>query len=253
VSGIRREEMIGGQRLILGDCLEVLPTLAAGSVDAVITDPPYCSGGFLEAQKNTPAQGISSAAVQHEGFEWFAADNMTTCGLQFLLRTVLVHARRFLTENRSAFVCCDWRMVPNLAPCLESSGLRYRNMIVWDKGAPGLGCGFRPCHEIILEFTNGMTEYQAKDCSNLISHRRVPAGQKEHGAQKPVGLMAELVRASCPMGGLVVDPFLGSGTTLVACEQLDRRGIGIELDERYFDAACRRVEAAAKQPPLLRA
>lgn len=98
-----------------------------------------------------------------------------------------------------------------------------------------------------------MTEYQAKDCSNLISHRRVPAGQKEHGAQKPVGLMAELVRASCPMGGLVVDPFLGSGTTLVACEQLDRRGIGIELDERYFDAACRRVEAAAKQPPLLRA
>ena len=82
--------------LYQGDCLEVIRDLPDGCVDAVVTDPPYCSGGYLEAQKNTPAQGLRGATVTAEGFHWFAGDNMSTGGLVWLLRGLMVEARRLL-------------------------------------------------------------------------------------------------------------------------------------------------------------
>lgn len=231
----------GGITIYHGDCLQVLPFIEAASADAVITDPPYCSGGSLESQKNTSAQGLRSATVQAEGFEWFSADNMSTAGLVFLVRASLVSARRFLKPNRSAFVFTDWRMVPNIAPALESSGLRYRNMIVWDKGHAGLGCGFKPAHEVLLEFSNGATEYQAKTGQNVIRASRVPASSRKHNAEKPVDLIREVIKVAVPAGGIVVDPFMGSGSVLAACVSMGCRYVGCELEERYCEAAVDRV------------
>jgi DNA modification methylase len=224
-----------------GEALAVLRELSAASVDAVITDPPYCSGGSLEAQKNTKAQGLRSATVQAEDFEWFAADNMSTAGLVWLIRAALVEARRFLMPNRAALVFTDWRMVPHLAPALESSGLRYRNMIIWDKGSPGLGVGFKPAYEVVLEYANGATEYQVKNGQNVIRNARVSPLARDHDAQKPVELIHELIRVVSPPDGLIVDPFMGSGTTLRAAMDLGRRAIGIELEERYCEIAARRL------------
>ena len=137
-----------GITLYHGDCVEIMRAMKGVSIDAVITDPPYCSGGALEAQKNSGVQGHRAARLKSGEVEWFAADNMTTGGLIWLVRSVLVESRRVMKPNRSAFVFTDWRMVPHLAPALESSGLRYRNMIVWDKMSAGLGMGFKPAHEI---------------------------------------------------------------------------------------------------------
>jgi DNA modification methylase len=223
-----------------GDALAVMDTLSTGSVDLILTDPPYSSGGSFEAQKNTKAQGLRSATVQSDDFEWFAADNMTTGGLVWLLRAVLIRARRVLHPNRAALVFTDWRMVPHVAPALESSGLRYRNMLVWDKRSPGLGIGFKPAHEIILEYANGTTEYQALDGQNVLRIPRVHASDKDHNAQKPVPLLSELIRVCTPGGGLVVDPFMGSGSTLYAAKRSSRRAIGIEIEERYCEIAARR-------------
>jgi site-specific DNA-methyltransferase (adenine-specific) len=224
-----------------GDCLQVLRHIETGSADAVITDPPYCSGGSLESQKNTSAQGLRTATVQAEGFEWFSSDNMSTAGLVFLVRAALVSARRFLKPNRSAFIFTDWRMVPNIAPALESSGLRYRNMIVWDKGHAGLGCGFKPAHEILLEFANGSTEYQSKTGQNVIRAARVHASNRKHNAEKPVGVISEVISVAVPEGGLVVDPFMGSGSVLEACAKSGCQYIGCELEERYCEIAANRL------------
>lgn len=234
-----------------GDCLELLPTLPSGSVDAVITDPPYCSGGYLEATKNTGSQGLRSATVQADDFRWFSNDNMSTGGLIWLLRQMMVEACRLLKPNRSAFVFTDWRMVPHLAPALESSGLRYRNMIIWDKGNGGLGCGFKPAYEVILEFTNGVTEYQTKDGQNLIRIPRVSSAKREHKTQKPVELLEKLIRVACPLDGVVVDPFMGSASTGVAALQTGRKFIGFEKDSGYFAIAQRRIAEAQAQPALL--
>ena len=237
-------------RLIQGDCLQVLPTLEAGSVDAVITDPPYCSGGYLEAQKNTRAQGLRTATVQAEGFGWFPNDNMTTSGLVWLLRSVALQSLRLLKPNRSLFIFTDWRMVPHLAPALESSGMRYRSMIIWDKGNAGLGSGFKPAYEVILEFTNGVTEYQRKDGQNLIRVPRLSSAQRQHGAQKPVELIERLIAVAVPESGIVLDGFMGSGTTGVACLNTGRRFIGIEKDAAYFAIAEQRLAQAAQQTRL---
>ena len=95
-----------------GDCVEIMGAMDGVSVDAVITDPPYCSGGALEAQKNSGGQGHRSERLASGEVEWFAADNMTTGGLVWLVRAVLLESRRVMKANRSAFVFTDWRMVP---------------------------------------------------------------------------------------------------------------------------------------------
>lgn len=225
-----------------GDCLQLLHHVETASADAVITDPPYCSGGSLESQKNVKGQGCRTQTMNKDDWEWFSADNMSTAGLVFLVRASLVAARRFLKPNRSAFVFTDWRMVPNIAPALESSGLRYRNMIVWDKGHAGLGCGFKPAHEILMEFTNGATEYQNKTGQNVIRTARVHASERKHNAEKPVKLLGEVIATAVPEGGLVVDPFMGSGSVLAACLDTGCRYFGCELEERYCEEAVRRVE-----------
>jgi site-specific DNA-methyltransferase (adenine-specific) len=179
----------GQVTLYHGDALEVLAALPDASLDCILTDPPYCSGASLEAQKNTPAQGLRSATVQAAGFRWFAADNMSTAGLMALLRSLLIEGRRVLRPDRSAFVFTDWRMVPIMAPALEASGLRYRNLLVWDKGSPGLGNGFKPAHELVMEFTNGSTEYRASmGRTSSAPPRRVR--RERARAQKPVTLLA---------------------------------------------------------------
>ena len=227
-----------------------MKTLPAGSVDAVITDPPYCSGGYLEAQKNTKAQGLRGATVAADDFEWFSADNMSTSGLVFLLRNMMVECRRVLKPNRSVLMFTDWRMVPPLAPALESSGLRYRNMIIWDKGNAGLGVGFKPAYEVILEFTNGSTEYKELNGQNLIRVPRVHASEKEHGAQKPIDLLSKLINVTTSEGSTVLDPFMGSGTTGVACMKFNREFIGCELDPKYYSIAEKRIKSASLQPGL---
>jgi len=226
-----------------GDCVEIMRAMEGVSMDAVITDPPYCSGGSLEAQKNSGGQGHRSELLASGDVEWFSADNMTTGGLVWLIRAVLVEARRVMRPNRSALVFTDWRMVPHLAPALESSGLRYRNMIVWDKMSAGLGMGFKPSHEIILEYTNGVTEYATKDGQNVIRARRVTSGKRDHACQKPLEVLARLIDVAVPEGGAVLDPFCGSGSTLVAAKQRGRRAIGIEIAEAHAETAARRCAA----------
>jgi site-specific DNA-methyltransferase (adenine-specific) len=226
--------------IFCGDALEILDQFTPG-IDAVITDPPYCSGGYMEAQKNTKAQGLRGATVAADGFKWFVGDNMGTVGLMHLLRSVLFRCAGILNPNRSAMVFTDHRMIPSLVPVLESAGLGYRNQIIWDKGNAGLGVGFKPRWEAILEFSNGSVEYQRKDGQNLIRINRVHSSQKMHNAEKPVELIQELLSHVTAPGWIVLDPFMGSGTTLAAAKAMGRKAIGIERDPRNCDSAIKRL------------
>lgn len=234
-------------QVIEGDCLAVLPTLEAGSVDAIVTDPPYCSGAFSEAARGAAiGQGLRSETLRRDG--WFIADNMGTAGIAFLLRSVGFHATRLLKTSGSMLVFCDWRMVSNLAPAIESAGLRMQNLIVWDKGAAGLGCGFRSQHEIILHFTNGSPKYHDAATGNVVKAGRIRPDEREHQTQKPVSLLRKLLAVVTPPDGVVVDPFAGSGSTGVACLDAGFRFIGIERDAGYCEIARRRIATAT--PPL---
>jgi DNA modification methylase len=239
-----RKEVIGDATLYLGDCLEVMETL--GKVDAVVTDPPYCSGAVSEASRTSAkGQGLRSENIAR--FGWFVGDNMGTAGLVFLLRSVAFHALEILNPEGSVIVFCDWRMVPNLAPAIESSGMRFQNLVVWDKGQMGLGMGFRAQHEMILHFTAGGPKYHDLGTSNVIRADRISAAEREHQTQKPVDLLRKLMRVAAPPGGVILDPFMGSGSTGVACYEQGMAFIGIERDEQHFNTACERIDNARRQ------
>lgn len=221
-----------------GDCREVIYQL--GMVNAVVTDPPYCSGGFNEAGKRAAkGMGLRSETIREVG--WFVNDNMTTAGIGWMLSHVAGWCARHIPPGGTLTAFTDWRMVPHLVPAIESSGMRYQSLIVWAKPNAGLGNGFKAQHELAMHFSNGTPTYYALDGSNVINEKRVHSSEREHQTQKPVGLIAEIIRVTTDEGQIVLDPFMGSGSTLVAAKQMGRRAIGIELDEKYCEIAVERL------------
>lgn len=229
--------------LHLGDALEVMASLADGSVASVVMDPPYCSGSVGEAQRvSAKGQGLRSGNLQR--FGWFTGDNMGTAGLVWLLRSIAFESVRLLRDGGSLCVFCDWRMVANLQPAIESAGLRFQNLLVWDKTAMGLGTGFRMQHELVLHFVKGVGDYHDRATSNVLRAKRVHASDREHQTQKPVDLMAQIIKVVTPPGELVLDPFAGSASTGVAALEGGYRFVGIERDAAYHAIATARLAAA---------
>ena len=222
---------IGDATLYCGDCMDILPTL--GKVDAVVTDPPYSSGGFQES-------GKSSGSVGTRGSETIWMDNLSSRGYSRLIVRVLRSIR-----NADEFYCfTDWKMRQSTCDCFEDAGIRVRNMLVWDKGQMGMGMPWRNQHELICYGRRRNSARMSGKYGNVLTSAR--SGNKNHPTEKPVEL-TELILQNAT-DGTALDPFMGSGTTGVACAKLGRKFIGIELDEQYFRIACRRIEEAYKQP-----
>lgn len=229
---ILREERIGGQRLILGDCVAVLGSI--GPIDAVITDPPYSSGGFQESGKASGSIGTRSG-------EMIAGDTLSTRGYLRLMKSVFRAARA-----DEFFVFTDWRMWINTFDAMEDGYIRVRNMLVWDKQQMGMGLPWRNQHELIAYGKRSSAKNVTGRNGNVLSFSR--SGNNHHPTEKPVGLIEELLRNS--LAKTVVDPFMGSGTTLVACQRLGRMGTGVEIDPEYWTVACERVHKAWQQADL---
>lgn len=223
-----------------GDALAFMRGLPDASIDAIVTDPPYCSGAFSEAARQMArGQGLWSETLRADG--WFIGDNMGTAGLIFLLRAMAFEAARVVKSTGSLVVFCDWRMIPSICPAIESAGLRYQAQITWDKCAIGLGCGFRARSEMALHFTFGKPAFWATDVSNVIACPRVPSDEREHQAQKPVKLLADIIRVVCPPGGIVLDPFAGSGSVGVAAKSIGRRWCMVDRDPEHVATAANRI------------
>lgn len=233
--------------IVHGDAIAEVQRLSDASIDAVITDPPYCAGAVSEAQRSSAkGQGLRSENIRR--FGWFVGDNMGTAGLAFLLRDLAWHFLRVVKPSGSVVVFCDWRMVATLQPAIESAGLRFQNLIVWDKGHAGLGMGFRAQHELALHFTLGAPEYHDRSTGNVLRCQRVAASERQHQTQKPVEMLRQIVRVVSPAGGTVLDPFCGSGSTGVACVLEGREFVGIERDAEHCEVAGERI--ANTQNPL---
>jgi site-specific DNA-methyltransferase (adenine-specific) len=228
------------------DALAFLQGLPDESVDAIVTDPPYCSGASREAGRGR-AKEQGSIGVRRGSVTWFQGDNMTTPGLVWLLRSVAFEAARVLQDGHSLVVFCDWRMWANLAPALESAGLKLQNMIVWDKGSAALGTGFRCQHELAIHLCKGTTgRFYSVRGTNLIGAKRVTHTKREHATQKPVDLLREILRVVAPVDGFVVDPFMGSGSTGVAALREGMNFLGCDRAPSYVETARRRLERVSQ-------
>lgn len=223
--------------LYVGDALDIMAELL--SCDAIITDPPYASGTRKEAGKSS-----SGAMLRGERFARrpLDLDQMTTTGFVWLMRAIAIAGRDLLPDGGSLLSFIDWRQWPNLVGAIETANLRVQGMVVWDKGHFGLGNGFRSQHELVLHASRGVPTIYDRGTGNVLSCAR--ARPVDHPSPKPVDLMARLMRVVVPPGGLILDPFAGSGSTLVAARANGYRAIGIEADESYGEIAANRLAAA---------
>jgi DNA modification methylase len=207
-----REEIIGDCRLILGDCRDILPTL--GPVDCVITDPPY---GIGMDGGNVGYKGANN--FEKLGWDGAAIDAA-------LVKAVSEAGQQYIIWGGNYF---------DLPPA--------RCYLVWDKGA-----GFRG--RTYAESELALTNLDAN--ARTFTYDPLARGDyrgKVHPTQKPVQLM-QWCLGFVPDAKTILDPFMGSGSTGVACALTDRSFIGIEREPSYFDIACRRIEEAYKQPRL---
>ena len=223
---------LGNHRLICGDSTdaETVARLFDGEQPfCIVTDPPYCSGGFQEAGKRSGSIGTRSNIM-------IANDTLSTRGYQSLIKSVLKAAG----DVGIIYIFTDWRMFINLFDVAESSGFGVRNMIVWNKETAGMGVGWRAQHEIILLGSRSAQKFNPhKAQGNVISCKRT--GNINHPTEKPVELLAKIIDVT-DFANAIYDPFGGSGTTLIACEELNRRCYIAELDPKYCDVIIKRWE-----------
>ncbi|QSQ19304.1 site-specific DNA-methyltransferase [Pyxidicoccus parkwayensis] len=225
--------------LFHADCRDQLLDLPSQSVDLLLSDPPY--GMAFEGK------GEHSAPIRADGARQ---------GVR-VLRQALTAAGPALKLDAHAFLFCHWASWPDFYDAVAAH-LRLKGALVWwkDRGGSGDCAGsFAPDYEVVLHASGAKRRSLAgkRQGAVLAGFPPVPAQQRTHPTEKPVSLLAHLVAKSCPEGGTVLDPFAGTGATLVAAVQLGRRAVGIELEERYCEAAARRLEQTLREGPGLAA
>ncbi len=224
----------GGITIYHGDARDVLPTLEAGSVDLVLTDPPYQSldvavtiGSTTHLVSRDQFGGKRLAAS--DGVMWF-----TTLSDEDLA-IVWIQCRRALASTGALYVFSDVKSGLAIFPALHPN-----NVIVWDKGQLGMGFSWRRMHEWIAYCPARDHSLRRADLGDII--RCPSATNKVHPTEKPIPVFFPILLNSTDHDDLILDPFLGSGTTLVAAKMLGRRAIGIEIEERYAEIAARRLD-----------
>jgi len=242
-------ETIGNATLYLGDCLEILPTL--GKVDAVITDPPYSSGGQFRSDRTqkTSTKYVNSDSLFTARDE-FSGDNRDQRA--FLAWSTMWFSKLLQISNDGAICCAftDWRQLPTMTDAVQCGGWVWRNIATWWKPAVRMQRGrFSSSAEYVVYSSHGSPMEGEKSPQNVLQFAPVGGDDKEHMAEKPVALLEAIVGLSS-VTATVIDPFMGSGTTGVACMNLGRKFIGIEIEQKYFDIACRRIDDAQRQSRL---
>lgn len=218
-----------------GDSLAIMGQMEAESVGIVCTDPPYSSGARQSAQMRGRGS-MRRDSGKHD--RWFGSDNLTAHGFTMLVRLVGVETLRLTQRDGHLFSFIDWRQWPVLAATVESAGWNLRGCLVWDKELFGMGNGFRQQAEFILHAAKGVGDnFLRHDIGTVLRHRREKADT--HPTMKPEALVERIL--SAVPGDIVLDPFMGSGTTLRAAKNLGRKAIGIDIEEKYCELAAKRM------------
>lgn len=233
------------------DALAELPTLLTDSVDCVITDPPYNSGGRTPTERSSQStRGKYVSANARHTLADFAGDTRDQRGYSYWLTLVLAECLRICAAGGSCLVFSDWRQLPATTDALQAAGWTWRGIIPWRKpiNRPQRN-GFRRECEYVLWGSNGplASREQPVYLPGLLTGSQPRSSARQHITQKPVEVMTELVEI-CPPGGTVLDPFAGAGTTGVAAVQSGRSFLGFELTTHYVAVAKTRLRHATHDP-----
>lgn len=231
---------VGNHRLICADSTNeksIARLLDGAKVDLMLGDPPYCSGGFQEA-------GKKSGSIGTRGNETIENDTLSTRGYMALMKGVFNCANVGV-----AYIFTDWRMWINLFDVVESSGYGVRNMIVWDKGTPGMGRGWRSQHELIMAAMKVTQPFDPKKAQgNVIQVKRT--GNINHPTEKPIELMTKILEVN-DLAKTNIDPFAGSGVVMAASENVGMKNYSVEKTPAFCAVTLERMASAFGIQPVL--
>lgn len=157
-------------------------------------------------------------------------------------KTWLENVIPYLTEYNAFYIFNSDAMYPALRVAIKESNMYYSQMLVWIKGQPVMGRkDYLPMFELIAYGWYGKHKMERSKSKSVFFHPK-PQSSKLHPTMKPVGLLRKIIPNSTKIGEYIYDPFLGSGSTMIASEHLGRRCIGIEIDPEYIETCLQRIE-----------
>ena len=214
-----------------GDCLELMKDIPDKSIDMIITDPPYSTPvitGFGRKQ----VKNVADLSIQ-----------------ETYMKTLKSEFERILKPEAPVFIFCDDRYYPSIYRAFYD----WKNvqMLIWDKGKIGMGKPFRKRHELLIYANRESIDYYRTEnithYPTVLNYSVVSEHERVHPAQKPVKLLQDLIIGFSKDGDTILDCFMGSGSTGVACINTNRNFIGIELDEKYFNIAKERINNVVRK------
>lgn len=215
--------------ILQGDCLELMKDIPDGSIDLVVTDPPYKTtsrgssggtGGILKEEINKRGKVFKHNDIEFN--EW------------------LPELYRVLKDTGHAYIMSNNKNLKNMLMEIENVGFNIYKTLIWAKNSPITNMYYMDSHEYIIFCRKGKAK-RINNCGTKSVLNVDNPRNKVHPTEKPVELMEVLVKNSSQEGELVFDPFMGSGTTGVACLNTNRKFVGVELDEHYFNLAKERL------------
>ena len=216
-------------KLYNDDCLNVLKDVDDNSIDLVVTDPPYevITGGRNGGVKGKPS-GILTENKQ-------------------LMKSIpkadlwLSECFRVMKDGTHIYIMTNTLNLTNYLNIINSVGFKLHNLLVWNKNNTTPNRWYMKNCEYVIFARKGFAKSINNPSSQTVHNFNNIIGNKQHPTEKPVDLMKLYVENSSQVGDMVLDPFMGSGSTGVACKELGRNFIGVELDKQYFDIAESRI------------
>lgn len=217
--------------ILVGDCLDVLRDFGDKTIDSIVTDPPFSFAG-----------GLSNGATSAPDAQFF----------EHWLSDVFKQLIRVTKDSGCMFIWCDWRTVSSIQVALARSSTMYRpwtvsQFIVHNREMIGMGAPFRNQCDFVAFVRNKKTKTGSrisKKTPNIFSGYSYYGKHKHHPSEKTLDVAKKLVCWACDEGETVLDPFCGSGTTILAAQETGRIGIGIEKDEIFANVAMERIHSA---------
>src|SRR6266566_6626904 len=219
-------------QIYLGDCLDILKTLPDESIDCIISDPPY-GINYLSRSHSLPLTKIANDGQ----------------GAYTLLDKALAIAWHKLKPDRHVYIFTNWQAFEGMAPIVRKY-FRLKGALAWIKNNRTRGdlkgnYGYQ--YEMVLYAHKGRRWLFGKRDSDVLQFNKVPTSQMQHPTEKPIKLLEYLIGKSTAVGEVVLDMFMGSGSTCVAAKNTGRRYIGIEMEPTWFAVAKKRLEQTEQQ------
>jgi site-specific DNA-methyltransferase (adenine-specific) len=214
-------------KLIHGDCLEEMKNIPTGSIDLIVTDPPY--GMNYQSNRRVVKEQFAKIA-QDDNLDW--------------LEPFLADCYRVLNNDTAFYTFCSWHNIDIFKQIFEKY-FKLKNILVWNKNNHGSGDlkgAYAPKHEFILYGHKGRPLLQYKRVPDVIDCAKISSSKLVHPTEKPIDLLELFIKNNSKEGDNILDPFMGSGTTGIACLNLNRNFIGIEKDLTYFNIAKHKIE-----------